>query len=312
MIQRKKPERFRLRRTMIFLSAQKPGLIKDPLIYGADSLMLDLEDAVAENQKDAARFSLYHALKTVDYGDTEVIVRINGLDTPHWREDVRVCVAAGADGVRIAKCESAGDVIAVEKAVEAAEEEFRKEKGRTLLMAALESPKGILNAQEIAAASKRMFGIAISGGDLRHTMQVSPVRGGVELNTARGLVALNRVVQDMAAAARAAGVQCFDTVFTDLNDEEGFRAEVLLDKQMGFDGKSLVNPRQIAAVHEIYAPSEKEIIAAEKIVRAVRENAAKGVGVFTVDGKMIDIAFLPGAERTIALAKACGMYKGEL
>lgn len=303
MIQRKKPERFRLRRTMIFLSAQKPGLIKDPLIYGADSLMLDLEDAVAENQKDAARFSLYHALKTVDYGDTEVIVRINGLDTPHWREDVRVCVAAGADGVRIAKCESAGDVIAVEKAVEAAEEEFRKEKGRTLLMAALESPKGILNAQEIAAASKRMFGIAISGGDLRRTMQVSPVRGGVELNTARGLVVL---------AARAVGVQCFDTVFTDLNDEEGFRAEVLLDKQMGFDGKSLVNPRQIAAVHEIYAPSEKEIIAAEKIVRAVRENAAKGVGVFTVDGKMIDIAFLPGAERTIALAKACGMYKGEL
>ena len=303
MIPRKKPERFRLRRTMRFLSAQKPGLRKDPLIYGADSLMLDLEDAVAENQKDAARFSLYHALKTVDYGDTEVIVRINGLDTPHWREDVRVCVAAGADGVRIAKCESAGDVIAVEKAVEAAEEEFRKEKGRTLLMAALESPKGILNAQEIAAASERMFGIAISGGDLRRTMQVSPVRGGVELNTARGLVVL---------AARAAGVQCFDTVFTDLNDEEGFRAEVLLDKQMGFDGKSLVNPRQIAAVHEIYAPSEKEITAAEKIVRAVRENAAKGVGVFTVDGKMIDIAFLPGAERTIALAKACGMYKGEL
>lgn len=303
MIQRKKPERFRLRRTMIFLSAQKPGLIKDPLIYGADSLMLDLEDAVAENQKDAARFSLYHALKTVDYGDTEVIVRINGLDTPHWREDVRVCVAAGADGVRIAKCESAGDVIAVERAVEAAEEEFRKEKGRTLLMAALESPKGILNAQEIAAASGRMFGIAISGGDLRRTMQVSPVRGGIELNTARGLVVL---------AARAAGVQCFDTVFTDLNDEEGFRAEVLLDKQMGFDGKSLVNPRQIAAVHEIYAPSEKEITAAEKIVRAVRENSAKGVGVFTVDGKMIDIAFLPGAERTIALAKACGMYKGEL
>lgn len=303
MIPRKNPERFRLRRTMIFLSAQKPGLIKDPLIYGADSLMLDLEDAVAENQKDAARFSLYHALKTVDYGDTEVIVRINGLDTPHWREDVRVCVAAGADGVRIAKCESAGDVIAVEKAVEAAEEEFHKEKGRTLLMAALESPKGILNAQEIAAASKRMFGIAISGGDLRRTMQVSPVRGGVELNTARGLVVL---------AARAAGVQCFDTVFTDLNDEEGFRAEVLLDKQMGFDGKSLVNPRQIAAVHEIYAPSEKEIMAAEKIVRAVRENSAKGVGVFTVDGKMIDIAFLPGAERTIALAKACGMYKGEL
>ena len=101
MIPRPKPERFRLRRTMMFMNAQKPGLIKDAYIYGVDSIMLDLEDAVAENQKDAARFSLYHALKTIDYGDTEVIVRINGLDTPHWREDIRVCVAGGADGIRI-------------------------------------------------------------------------------------------------------------------------------------------------------------------------------------------------------------------
>ena len=146
MIPRPKPERFRLRRTMMFMNAQKPGLIKDAYIYGVDSIMLDLEDAVAENQKDAARFSLYHALKTIDYGDTEVIVRINGLDTPHWREDVRVCVAGGADGIRIAKCESAQDVKDVEEAIERAEEEFGVEKGRTLIMAALESPRGILNA----------------------------------------------------------------------------------------------------------------------------------------------------------------------
>ena len=124
MIPRPRPERFRLRRTMMFMNAQKPGLIKDAYIYGCDSIMLDLEDAVAENQKDAARFSLYHALKTIDYGDTEVIVRINGLDTPHWQEDIRVCVAGGADGIRIAKCESAQDVKTVEAAVEAAAEGF--------------------------------------------------------------------------------------------------------------------------------------------------------------------------------------------
>ena len=100
MIPRPRPERFRLRRTMMFMNAQKPGLIKDAYIYGCDSIMLDLEDAVAENQKDAARFSLYHALKSVDYGDTEVIVRINGLDTPHWQEDVRVCVGGGAGAGR--------------------------------------------------------------------------------------------------------------------------------------------------------------------------------------------------------------------
>lgn len=97
MIPRPRPERFRLRRTMMFMNAQKPGLIKDAYIYGVDSIMLDLEDAVAENQKDSARFSLYHALKTIDYGDTEVIVRINGLDTPHWQEDIRCAVAGGAD-----------------------------------------------------------------------------------------------------------------------------------------------------------------------------------------------------------------------
>ncbi|MBQ5437300.1 MAG: HpcH/HpaI aldolase/citrate lyase family protein [Firmicutes bacterium] len=303
MIPRPRPERFRLRRTMMFLSAQKPGLIKDAYIYGCDSIMLDLEDAVAENQKDAARFSLYHALTTIDYGDTEVIVRINGLDTPHWREDVRVCVAGGADGIRIAKCESAGDVRTVERAVLEAEREFGKEEGRTLLMAALESPKGILNAYEICCASERMFGVAISGGDLRKSLQTSPQRDGIDMLASRGQVIL---------AARAAGIQCFDTVFTDLDDQEGFEAEVRQNKAMGFDGKSLINPKQIRYVHQIFAPTEKEVRQAEKIISAYREQSAAGVGVFTVDGKMIDIAFIPGAERTLKLAKACGMYEGDL
>ena len=294
MIPRPRPERFRLRRTMMFMNAQKPGLIKDAYIYGCDSIMLDLEDAVAENQKDAARFSLYHALKTIDYGDTEVIVRINGLDTPHWQEDIRVCVAGGADGIRIAKCESAQDVKTVEAAVE-----FGVEKGRTLLMAALESPKGILNAYEICSASERMFGVAISGGDFRKCMQTTPQPDGVDMLFARG---------QMLLAARAAGIQCFDTVFTNLDDQAG----VLQNKAMGFDGKSLINPKQIRFVHQVFAPTEKEIIQAEKIVRAYREQSAAGVGVFTVDGKMIDIAFIPGAERTLRLARACGLYEGDL
>ncbi|MBQ1356028.1 MAG: HpcH/HpaI aldolase/citrate lyase family protein, partial [Solobacterium sp.] len=135
------------------------------------------------------------------------------------------------------------------------------------------------------------------------SMQTVPQPDGVDMLFARG---------QMLLAARAAGIQCFDTVFTDLDDEEGFRREVLQNKAMGFDGKSLINPKQIRFVHEVYAPSEKEVIQAEKIVRTVRENAAKGLGVFTVDGKMIDIAFLPGAERTLRLAKAYGMYEGDL
>ena len=303
MIKRPKPERFRLRRTMMFMNAQKPGLIKDAYIYGCDSIMLDLEDAVAENQKDAARFSLYHALTTIDYGNTEVIVRINGLDTPHWKEDIRVCVAGGADGIRIAKCESAHDVRTVEAAVEAAEKEFGVEVGRTLLMAALESPKGILNAYEICSASDRMFGVAISGGDFRKCMQTTFQPDGVDMLAARG---------QMLLAARAAGIQCFDTVFTDLDDDAGFEAEVRQNKAMGFDGKSLINPKQIRLVHQVFTPTEKEVRQAEKIVRAIEEQAKLGIGVFTVDGKMLDIAFVPGAKRTLKLAKACGMYEGDL
>ena len=111
------PNKKRLRRTMMFLNAQKPGLIKDPYIYKADSLMLDLEDAVAENQKDVARFSLYHALKTVDYRGAERVVRINGLDTPYWREDIRACVAGGCDSIRIPKTEHAEDVHRVAQAI---------------------------------------------------------------------------------------------------------------------------------------------------------------------------------------------------
>ena len=303
MISRPKPQKNRLRRTMMFMNAQKPGLIKDAYIYGCDSIILDLEDAVAENQKDAARFSLYHALRTIDYGDTEVIVRINGLDTPHWQEDIRCVIAGGADGIRIAKCESAQDVRAVEEHVLAAEREFGVEEGRTLLMAALESPKGILNAYEIVTASSRMFGCAISGGDFRKSMHVQIVRGGIEMMTARSMMLL---------AARAAGVQCFDTMYPHIDDKEGFEAEVRQNREMGFDGKSIVNPRQIRYVHETFAPTSKEIAYAEKLIRSFNEQADQGVGVYTVDGKMVDIPFFEDARRVIALAKACGVYHGEL
>ncbi len=297
------PDKKRLRRSMMFLNCQKPGLIKDPYIYGADSIMLDLEDAVAENQKDAARYSLFHALREIDYRGVERVVRINGLDTPHWREDIRVCVAGGADTIRIAKTERAQDVRVVEEAVTAAEEEFGIPVGRTLLMAAIESTRGVLNALEICESSERLFGIALSGGDYTKDLQTVISGTGVELAGAR---------QHMIIAARAAGVQCFDTVFTNLDDMEGFEREVRMIKMMGFDGKSLVNPRQIEIVHKIFTPTRKEIIFAEKVVREIDEKKAQGIGVFTVDGKMIDIAFYDGAMRTLRLAKASGVYEGDL
>ena len=293
----------RLRRTMMFLNAQKPGLIKDPFIYRPDSIMLDLEDAVAENQKDVARYSLYHALKEIDYHGVERVVRINGLETPYWYEDVRCAVAGGCDAIRLPKTESAEDIQRLERAIEKAEEEFGRQKGTTLIMAAIESAKGVLAAYDICCSSERVFGIALSGGDYTKDLQTHISGTGLELMGAR---------QSLIIAARAAGVQCFDTVYTNLDDMDGFREDVRTIQLMGFDGKSIINPRQISIVHDIFTPSEKDIVFAEKVVHEIDEKKAMGIGVFTVDGKMIDIAFYDGAKRTIELAKASGVYKGDL
>lgn len=287
----------------MFLNAQKPGLIKDPYIYKPDSIILDLEDAVAENQKDAARFSLFHALREINYRGVERVVRINALDTPYWKEDIRCAVAGGCDAVRIPKTESANDVKLVEDAAAYAEREFGRPAGSVLIMAAIESARGVMKALDICEASDRLFGIALSGGDYTKDLQTHITGTGIELMGAR---------QNLVIAARAAGVQCFDTVYTNLNDMEGFRQDVTNIHLMGFDGKSIINPRQIQIVHEIFTPSAKDILFAKKVVREIETKKAQGIGVFTVDGKMIDIAFYDGAKRTIALAKASGVYKGDL
>ena len=160
-----------------------------------------------------------------------------------------------------------------------------------------------MNAYEVCASSDRMIGSALSGGDYTKDLQTVITGTGVELMGAR---------QQMIIAARAAGVQCFDTVWTNLQDMDGFRKEVENIRQMGFDGKSIINPRQISIVHEVFTPSMKDIIFAEKVIREIDTKKAQGIGVFTVDGKMIDIAFYDGARRTISLAKASGVYRGEL
>lgn len=297
------PEKKRLRRSMMFLNCQKPGLIKDPYIYKPDSMILDLEDAVAENQKDAARFSLFHALREIDYHGVERVVRINGLDTNLWKEDIMAAVAGGCDAIRIPKTERPEDVRLVEEVLELAETRFNRPVGSVLIMAALESARGVMKALDICESSERMLGVALSGGDYTKDLQTRITGTGLELMGAR---------QNMLIAARAAKVQCFDTVYTNLDDMEGFRKDVETIHLMGFDGKSIINPRQIQIVHDIFTPSEKDIIFAEKVVKEIDDKREKGIGVFTVDGKMIDIAFYDGAKRTISLAKASGVYKGDL
>lgn len=297
------PNKKRLRRTMMFLNAQKPSLMRDAFVYKPDSVIFDLEDAVAENQKDTARFSLYHTLREVNYRGVERVVRINGLDTPYWREDIRASVAGGCDCIRLPKCEYAKEILEVQAEIEKAEREFNRPAGSTLIMAAVESPRGMFNALELCEATDRLMGIAIGAGDYMRTMGTKRYDDGQEMTFARGMV-LN--------AAKAAGIQCFDTAYTELDKMDAFEREVKLIKQLGFDGKSIISPKQIEIVHRVFTPTKQEVLQAEKVVRAIKENAETGVGVFMLNGKMIDIAFLEGAQRTIALAKAAGVYGGEL
>lgn len=290
----------RLRRTMMFVNAQKPTLLKDPWLYGEDCVILDLEDGVAESEKDAARFTLFHTLRAMDYRNCERVVRINGLDTPYWQEDIRCAVAGGCDAIRIPKTEGAADVKMVEESILRAEREFDRPEGSVLIMAALESARGVVKALEICEASDRLFGIALSAGDYTRDLHTHITGTGVELMGAR---------ENMVIAARAAGVQCFDTVYTDLENPEGLRKETETIHLLGFDGKSIIHPGQIGFVHEIFTPDQKEILFADKVVHEIEEKKAQGIGVFTVDGKMIDIAFYDGAKRVLELAKAAGIYE---
>ncbi|MDD9139009.1 citrate (pro-3S)-lyase subunit beta [Fructobacillus sp. CRL 2054] len=292
----------RLRRTMMFVPGNNPGLIKDAGIFGVDSIMFDLEDAVNMNEKDSARYLVYEALQTFDYGNAELVVRINGLDTPFYENDIKAMVKAGIDVIRLPKTESADMVHELENLVEAAEKEFGREVGSTHLMAAIESAMGVVNAYEIASASDRMIGIALSAEDYTTDMKTHRYPDGRELSYARNAI---------LHAARAAKIAAFDTVFTNLDDEEGFIRETEYIHQLGFDGKSLINPRQIAPVNKVYQPTQKEIVNAQNVMAAIEEAKRKGSGVIAMNGQMVDRPVVLRAERVMMLAKANNLIDAE-
>ena len=292
----------RLRRTMMFVPGNNPAMVKDAGIYGADSIMFDLEDAVSMVEKDAARDLVYEALQTQDYGDAELVVRVNGQDTPYYANDVRAMVKAGIDVVRLPKAEDAEMVKKLDADITAAEKEFGREEGSTMLMAAIESAKGVINAYQIASASDRMMGIALSAEDYTTDMKTHRYPDGAELEFARNMV---------LHAARAAGVAAFDTVFTNMNDTEGFYRETEYIHQLGFDGKSLVNPRQIPMVNKVYEPTKKEIENAKNVENAIKEAKLKGSGVISMNGQMVDRPVVLRAERVMRLAKASNLIDEE-
>ena len=282
---------------MMFVPANNPGMMADAHIYGPDSIMLDLEDSVTLAEKDAARLLVYHALQSVDYGNTEMVVRINPLNTPFGRKDIEAVVRAGVQVIRMPKTETADEVREVEAEILRVEQRLGCV-GRTQIMAAIESALGVVNAYDIATASSRMMGIALGAEDYCANLKTQRTPSGNELQLAR---------QTIVVAARAAGIDALDTVYSNLNDMDTFRAEVEYIKSLGFDGKSIINPRQIEVVNEVFAPKEKDIAKARTILAAIKEAEERGSGVVSVNGKMVDKPVVIRAQRTIDLAIASGI-----
>jgi citrate lyase subunit beta/citryl-CoA lyase len=291
-----------LRRTMLYVPGNNPGMIRDAHIYGSDCIMFDLEDSVSIREKDAARFLVFNALCSLDYGNKEIVVRVNALDSRLGIDDLEAIVRTRKAIIRLPKTESAQDVLDCEKEIARIEGEIGVEIGSTKMLAAIESAQGVLNAQEIAKSSKRLIGIAIGAEDYVTDLKTSRSPEGMELLFGRSMVLL---------AARAAKIDAIDTVYSDINNEDGLRQEVRLIKQLGFDGKSVINPKQIAPVHEIFTPTEREIKKSLAIVTAIEQAQQRGSGVIALNGKMIDKPVAERAIHLLELARASGALKKE-
>ena len=290
----------KLRRSLLYVPGNNPGMIKDAGIYGADCILFDLEDSVSITEKDAARCLVAEALQNMHYGNCELFVRINDPLSALGKADLEAIVPLGKANIRLPKTESARDILVCDEQITALEEQYGLEVGSTKMMAAVESAEGVLNAREIAKASPRMVAIAIGGEDYTADLKTARTKTGEELLFGRNMVLL---------AARSAGIDAIDTVFSDINDEEGYLAEIALIKQLGFDGKSVINPRQIRPLHQAYEPTKKEIRRSLAIVDAIEEARKKGSGVVSLNGKMIDRPVVLRAQRLLELAGPMAVQK---
>ena len=283
-----------MRRTMLYLPGNNPNMLTRGYLFGSDGVVLDLEDAVAMVEKDTARILVSKYLKQGEFGSCYVSVRINGVDTEYWKDDLAAIVPnKRLDGIRVPKVEDAGTVKIIDEELSRLEEKNGLPVGKLTLHCLLESAHGIWNAYEIAKASPLIEAIIPGGEDLRADLKTNRSDDSTELEWARRMLVF---------AARAAGVEPLDTVFPRITDDEGLRKETEFIKQLGFSGKSIIHPNQIKIIHDIFTPTEAEIAKAQKIIAAAKEAAERGQGAVTVDGKMVDIPVVKRAEYTLVRA----------
>jgi citrate lyase subunit beta/citryl-CoA lyase len=278
---------FRPRRSVLYMPSSNARALEKARTIACDALILDLEDAVAPDDKPAAREAACAAARSGDYGNRELTIRVNGLGTAWHDDDLAAAAKAGPDGIVVPKVDSADEVRSLVAAIEAA-----GAPEHTRLWAMVETPGAIFNVREIAAASPRLAVLVMGTNDLVKELYAEHVPGRAPLLTSLSLALL---------AARAAGVAILDGVYNDVKNLDGFLAECRQGREMGFDGKTLIHPGQVEGANEAFAPSEQAVEDARGILAAWE---ARDSGVVTYNGRMIENLHVESAQRTLAIAEA--------
>jgi citrate lyase subunit beta/citryl-CoA lyase len=283
----------RPRRSVLYMPGANARALEKSRTLPADGLIFDLEDAVAPETKETARRQVIDAVKAGGYGSREIFIRTNGLSTPWGYDDLVAVAKAGSDAVLLPKVESAEMVRQAESVLES-----HGAPDDLAIWCMMETPRGTLHAEEIADASPRLGGLVMGTSDLAKDLQAQHTAMRLPLITSLGLCML---------AARAARIAILDGVYLDLNDHEGFVDSCRQGAELGFDGKTLIHPKQLEAANEIFGPSEEELRLSKRIIEAYAAAEAEGKGVVVVDGKLIEKLHVDHAKRVVALAEAIAL-----
>ena len=291
-----------MRRSMLFLPGNNPNMLINGNCLGSDAVIFDLEDAVSPSEKDAARILVRNTMRYMDFGGCEKIVSINSIDTPYWKADIDAILPQKPDLILLPKTGMASDVLEADAYMAEVEEKLGFAKNTVGLMPLIETALGVENAFAIASATKRVQALFLGAEDLTADLQCKRTKEGREIEYAR-----TRLV----VAARAAGVDVYDTPFTDVNDDAGIVADAQLAKALGFTGKASISPRHVEVINQVFSPTLKEIHYAYEVMDAIAQAKAQGKGAIALHGKMVDAPIVARAERTIAMAKALGLDRGD-
>lgn len=290
-----------LKRTSLYASGSSAGKVLEARFYNQDCIVYDLEDSVSPMEKDAARFLIYHTVRYHRPADKYVLIRVNGLYSDYIEEDLQAAVRARPDAIRLPKVEHAEEVRRIDAKITEIEKTAGIEPGSIELWCNIESVLGAVNAQEIATASTRVVALALGAEDYTASMGSLRSKAGHEIFYAR---------MQVLQACRLAGISAQDAVFSDFNDPEGLQEDLKMTRGLGFDGKTVIHPRQIDMVNAAFTPTKKEIRNAQRILAALEEGAKNHTGVVVVDGSMVDKPMEIRARTVLAQAEAAGILKG--